>query len=952
MRKTKASAGLGIAALVLAASGTARGAIGDSVLFSLSMTVSDQAGRDVTYSSSSALTVSTYFGSMLPSKGNGSYMIVDSSLYGTLSGPNANNQTAAVTWMYSPSSGFKTFGLHTANANGLHTNPGLIGVTGLGQVVGFSTRYSSTSTLTNTLGSDAWVYNPETNTNTTLGLTGANYSYNYSTTTASGSITGVFQSSIPSAVTSSGLIAGTSNRYAGGAGTNSPSSTSLGAAAWLYNPSSGSTVEIGLNTAGYYYNNSATGLPFYSNSISGISSSGRVIGTATIYPSTSLSSSAGTEAWIAGDTGNGVVTKAFGLHLSGLAPVQFGSNSYSYSYDAGGPRGRSTNLTAINSSGQVAARTYVYLVASGSNYRGMESFIYTPSADLSTGTYRVVGLYDSTPDANGTTFISPAINGSNAGSRISTISFLNDAGESVGSSTVYSTLTTSSGQAAWYAPASGATREIGLRGLTQYYNGTTNRLRNVVPSQLTQTGLVGGFSSRYANGTTTTSLGQDAWVYDSKTNITYTIDPDHAASDSLYAFSRIYSLSDTGYAGGAYAYKPSPLLSQTPNKAFFWSKVSGLIDLTPAVTALGFSDTYAAQTLYVSDDATTLYVLASLPTNTQGVLSLSVASKWTANSASWNDAANWANGTVPNGAGALAVFPATASAPTTVTAAAGTVVGSMNFAGANSYTVAGSDGISVSGAYSGQLIVQSGHHTVSAPLMLASSVEAQVKKGASLSVTSMNPTDLGDRSHTLTVTGGGTLILNAYVGGAIAVVDSLVDLRGEAVISNQSEASLRSLAQSWWNGGQRNGNGLGSLLALAGSGRDALATIAVTINDRGDGTVLHGEFAGAPASATDVLAMYTYIGDTNLDGEVDDLDLARTLVGIRGSLTGWSNGDTNYDGVVNGDDLANLLRVMRLQGAPFTGGTTGGAAGGVVPEPAMLSLIGLPAILLGRRRRI
>jgi hypothetical protein len=83
-------------------------------------------------------------------------------------------------------------------------------------------------------------------------------------------------------------------------------------------------------------------------------------------------------------------------------------------------------------------------------------------------------------------------------------------------------------------------------------------------------------------------------------------------------------------------------------------------------------------------------------------------------------------------------------------------------------------------------------------------------------------------------------------------------------------------------------------------------------------------------------------GDANRDGYVNDDDLALLLTSWKLTGQAWGNGDFNADSIVNDDDLALLLTNWK-QGTP--------PAGNLVPEPATLSLIGLGAMALIRRRR-
>jgi len=81
----------------------------------------------------------------------------------------------------------------------------------------------------------------------------------------------------------------------------------------------------------------------------------------------------------------------------------------------------------------------------------------------------------------------------------------------------------------------------------------------------------------------------------------------------------------------------------------------------------------------------------------------------------------------------------------------------------------------------------------------------------------------------------------------------------------------------------------------------------------------------------------TEFGDFNLDGMVSILDLGALGDGY-GEGTGWAQGDANGDGTVGILDLGFL-------------GDNYGYDGSAIPEPATMSLLGLGAIALIRRRK-
>ncbi len=120
------------------------------------------------------------------------------------------------------------------------------------------------------------------------------------------------------------------------------------------------------------------------------------------------------------------------------------------------------------------------------------------------------------------------------------------------------------------------------------------------------------------------------------------------------------------------------------------------------------------------------------------------------------------------------------------------------------------------------------------------------------------------------------------------------------------------------------------LASLIGGGHH---TISVLVTD------------GEGLSDTDetLLTIMTY-GDANIDGFVDDLDLAWLLSYWTGPLgTGgtWAHGDFDGDGSVSEDDLSILL-------ANWTGSPPAGAT---IPEPATLSLLAVAPLAAMRRRR-
>jgi autotransporter-associated beta strand protein len=107
------------------------------------------------------------------------------------------------------------------------------------------------------------------------------------------------------------------------------------------------------------------------------------------------------------------------------------------------------------------------------------------------------------------------------------------------------------------------------------------------------------------------------------------------------------------------------------------------------------------------------------------------------------------------------------------------------------------------------------------------------------------------------------------------------------------------------------------------------------------------EFAGVFVDETAVLIKHTYVGDANLDGQVDALDYERIDLAIGNTgVLGTARGDLNYDGVVDALDYEQIdLNIGNGVGLPLG---LGGMV--VVPEPGVVGLTML--VVFAARRRV
>ncbi len=209
--------------------------------------------------------------------------------------------------------------------------------------------------------------------------------------------------------------------------------------------------------------------------------------------------------------------------------------------------------------------------------------------------------------------------------------------------------------------------------------------------------------------------------------------------------------------------------------------------------------------------------------------------------------------------------------------------------------------------------------------------------------------------------------------GGLSLTGGTLDLgNNDLVVHNASLSAVTALAAAGYAGGAWTGAGLTSSSAAA----DAKHLTAVGVIAARAGT-----FDGQAVVATDVLARYTYYGDTNLSGVVDAADYLAVDAGYYNHLTGWANGDFNYDGVVDGSDYTLMDNAFDMESTTLVGSPAaelavdlaaapagalagtgrvatpaaelagGGAA--AVPEPGTLGLLAAAAglSLSGRRRR-
>jgi hypothetical protein len=342
----------------------------------------------------------------------------------------------------------------------------------------------------------------------------------------------------------------------------------------------------------------------------------------------------------------------------------------------------------------------------------------------------------------------------------------------------------------------------------------------------------------------------------------------------------------------------------------------------------------------------------------------------------WCDSANWAGGAQATGVGTAATFATVAATPSiNVNVTGPERVGSLQLiSGSTAYTIAGSSPIVMLAVGGSSVNVTAGSHTISAPLVLGTSTTFNVSSGASVHVTALQQTGVG-----VTMSGGGTMQLAGLSAGALSVTGGTLALDagvatarkvsaitvsagatldladGKLIITGGTVNGVSDLVKAGRNGGSWNGTG-GIITSMSDAASATALTSLGVATAAQTGRATGSTFAGVTVSASDVLVMYTYAGDANLDGKITVDDYGRIDFNVGLGTSGWSNGDFNYDGKITVDDYGIIDFNVGIQGAAFSTTASGFAnpiALSAVPEPASAALLiaGSVAILARARRR-
>jgi hypothetical protein len=348
-------------------------------------------------------------------------------------------------------------------------------------------------------------------------------------------------------------------------------------------------------------------------------------------------------------------------------------------------------------------------------------------------------------------------------------------------------------------------------------------------------------------------------------------------------------------------------------------------------------------------------------------------------SGTWANPAAW-NGPIPSGQTGDAVLGQTASIASTVTLAAPQAIGHLAFDNSNSYTLTGAMLTMGDGSATAEVTVNSGSHVISAPIYLASPTTFTVVPLASVLTISSPITSASGVG--MAKEGPGMVVAPKITTGSLDVVEGTLQLKptastgpsqfgaltvetgatldltnASAIVSYSGTSPIASIAASVaaaYDQGRWDLPGITSSTAAA----NPLTAIGILDNASAGLT----KFENVAISSSSILLRYTWYGDANLDGVVNQDDYALLDRGDAKHLNGWVNGDFNYDGVVDQNDYLLIDRSYAVSNggvlsADFLAGREAqfGAAYvseliASVPEPGTLAWC-LAAICITRRRR-
>jgi autotransporter-associated beta strand protein len=268
-----------------------------------------------------------------------------------------------------------------------------------------------------------------------------------------------------------------------------------------------------------------------------------------------------------------------------------------------------------------------------------------------------------------------------------------------------------------------------------------------------------------------------------------------------------------------------------------------------------------------------------------------------------------------------------------LTSAAGGVVNfTGNITGAGGITVNGSGTVNLSGAnsYGGTTNISSG----SALLIAAAGALPSGNIVSNNGNLTINANNLANA-----ITGAGTL----NIGPAAALrLANLAQIDSQSTLSISQNSSLDIADNNFVINYGASSDPISTIIGYLTSGyaHGTWTGTGITSSAAANGNGL--TTLGYADNGSQITIKYTWLGDTNLDGVVNNADLlAMAPTGTTNAT--WSKGDFNYDGIVNADDYA-----LFMLGAADSNGAN---ISTTLPEPATWMLTVAVAAIFSRSGR-
>jgi hypothetical protein len=415
-------------------------------------------------------------------------------------------------WVYYPTTnsttqiGF-TGGIYQSTdlSGNIHRSSSVSFINLLGEVVGTSTIINSSQL---SVGTDAWLYNPANNSTTQLGFIGGVYQ---NVVAGTGFTSGIHRTTTPEAFNNIGQAVGISSRY------NSTGAIT-GNDAWFYNPIGGTNTQVGF-TGGIYagtYTGAGGGVAQQS-AFTHLNSNGYATGNSSIINGSDVTT--GKDTWL------------YNANNNTTTQIGFTGGIYQATYTGtGGGLQRNSAVQQLSTTNYVTGASQRY--NSADSNLGQDAWLYNANTSTTSQIGLTGGIYEGAYSGTGGGVI-----------RSSTPTLLNTAGQVAGTSNIYNSAGTQTGQDTWEY-SSGITKQIGLTGgvyQSTYTGAGGGTLRNSALSTgpgagLNADGDILGTSQRYNSAGT--NIGQDSWFYNGTT------------TQQMGLTGGIYETPNTGTGGG------------------------------------------------------------------------------------------------------------------------------------------------------------------------------------------------------------------------------------------------------------------------------------------------------------------------------------------------------------------------------------------------------------------